>query len=68
MNKGFFIGIAAGLVIGASAALLLAPASGRDSRKRISEAAQPAREQVSKITSKVRARARSCVESIKPAI
>jgi gas vesicle protein len=68
MNKGFFIGLAAGLVVGAAAALLLAPASGRDSRKRISEATQPAREQVSKITAKVRDRARSRVESIKQAI
>jgi gas vesicle protein len=68
MNKGFFIGLAVGLVVGAVTGLLLAPVSGHDSRKRICEATQPAREQVSKITSKVRARARSQVESIKQAI
>jgi len=68
MNKSFFIGLAAGLAVGAIAGLLLAPVPGRDSRKRISEATQPAREQVSKIASKVRTRAQTRVESIKQAI
>ncbi|WP_240374584.1 YtxH domain-containing protein [Bacillus piscicola] len=50
-TKDFFIGSLIGGIVGASAALLLAPKSGRELRSDITEGAQTARERTSEFTS-----------------
>jgi len=53
-NRKFIIGAAIGLVAGAATAVLVAPATGQDTRKRIREATGQAKQKATEITAKGR--------------
>lgn len=68
MTRTFLLGLIAGLAVGAAAGLLLAPISGADTRRRMSDATVPARDRIGGIASSVRSRVRVRSDVIRQAI
>ncbi len=68
MTRDFIYGMLGGLAIGIAVGILFAPDRGRDTRRKISTAARPARERVGGFTASVGSRVRSGVETIRQAI
>ena len=66
--KGFLVGMLVGGIVGAGAALLLAPMDGAQTRRRIADTSRSAREKVSQAASVVKGRDRRERESVKQAI
>jgi len=66
--KGFLVGVVVGGIVGAGAALLLAPMEGEQTRRRIADTSRSARDKVSQVASSVKGRARRERESVKQAI
>ena len=66
--KGFLVGVLVGGILGAGAALLLAPMEGAQTRRRIADTSRSARDKVSQAASSVKSRARRERESVKQAM
>lgn len=66
--KGFLVGVLVGGMIGAGAALLLAPMEGAQTRRKIADTSRSARDKVSQVASNVKGRARRERESVKQAM
>jgi gas vesicle protein len=66
--KGFLVGVVVGGIVGAGAALLLAPMEGEQTRRRIADTSRSARDKVSQVASSVKGRARRERESVKQAM
>ena len=54
--KGFLVGMLVGGIMGAGAALLLAPMEGAETRRKIADTSKSAKEKVSKVASRVKGR------------
>lgn len=68
MDKNFFLGILIGGVVGAGLGILLAPASGIETRSRITEQSKKAAERFTKAASTVTDKAREVGYKVKQAI
>ena len=66
--KGFLVGMLVGGIVGAGAALLLAPMEGAQTRRKIADTSRSARDKVSLAASSVKGRARRERESVKQAM
>lgn len=68
MNIRFFFGFLLGGLIGAGTALLLAPGEGDETRHKVSDATQPARDRVVALAARFKVKFHDTAESIKQAI
>lgn len=66
--KGFLFGVLVGGIVGAGAALLLAPMEGSETRRKIVDTSRSAKEKVSHVASSVKGYAKRERETVKPAI
>ena len=66
--KGFLVGMLVGGIVGAGAALLFAPMTGEDTRRKISDTSRSAKEKVNKVASSVKGRDSRDRETVKQAM
>ena len=66
--KGFLAGMLVGGIVGAGAALLLAPMQGEQTRRRIADTSRSAKDKVSQAASSVKSRTKRGRESVKQAM
>lgn len=67
-TKGFLMGMAVGVVVGAGTALLFAPMKGEEARRKIADTSKSATEKVAKVASGVKERVSSVRETVKQSI
>jgi gas vesicle protein len=66
--KGFLVGMLVGGILGAGAALLLAPMKGEETRRKIADTAKSAKGRVSDVASSVKSRVSRERETVKQAM
>ena len=66
--KGFIVGMVVGGIVGAGAALLLAPLEGTETRRKIVDKSRAAKERVSEVASVVKGHVKPVREAVKQAM